>query len=122
MSNGFGFQPPPQANPQQVGQAMMRPQQMQGMQAPMMQGMEPPNPDDADRAMRLEGAKLMTTAQSTDGDAAVSAAVGEALTRRGGGASQSLNPFKDRARAMNDLQRLGLSQVEAELLSMTGGF
>lgn len=114
MSNGFSFQPPPQANPQQVGQAMMRPQQ--GMQ------MEAPDPDALDKAMRLEGAKFMTTAQSTDGDAAVNAAVGEALTRKGGGASQSLNPHKDRGRAMNDLQRLGLSAVEAELLSMTGGF
>lgn len=120
MSNAYAFRPPPQmqqqmqqqAQPQQVGAALMGGQQ--AMRAP-------PDPD---AELRREGARLMTTAQTTDGDAATLAAIGEALTRSGGGYTTNTSEsaqFKDRARSARDLQRLGLSAAEAELLQMTGG-
>jgi hypothetical protein len=52
---------------------------------------------------------------------AVNVAVGEALTRMGGGYATNPNRFKPRERALQNLQQLGLSETEAILLIRTGG-
>jgi hypothetical protein len=69
-------------------------------------------------ALRREGGKLMGGG-GDDNDSALSAAVGEALTRAGGGHRGNLNPHKNRDAHVRQLQRLGISQLEAELLRET---
>lgn len=124
MANGYGFRPPQAQgtpHPQQVG-AML----MQQRQQPMQQQA----PDDA--ALRRQGATLMGGPGQTDiagsaladghSEGALRTAIGEALTRMGGGYQANPNPHKPRDRTMQTLQRLGLSSAEAELLMQTGGF
>jgi len=84
-----------------------------------------------DAMMRSQGAQKMggpgqidDAHQMDDGTHsanAVNIAIGEALTRTGGGYSTSLNPYKDREKHIRQLQQLGLSAVEANLLAQTGG-
>jgi hypothetical protein len=85
----------------------------------------------SDLALREAGAGKMTGPGQIDDNAtdddgahsanAVNVAIGEALTRMGGGYKTNPNPFKDRARHMQNLQQLGLSEIEAQLLARTGG-
>lgn len=127
MSNGFGFLTPgsrPAPDPKQVGAMLMQgPQMGQGQQ---QQPMMPPDDRVAheapahtrDEALRREGGKLMGGGGS-DEDGALSAAVGEALTRAGGGHTPNPNPHKNRSRHVRQLQQLGISEVEATLLGET---
>ena len=66
-------------------------------------------------ALRREGGKLMGSG-GPDADGAMAAAVGEALTRAGGGHVSNPNPHKPRDRHVAQLQQLGLSPLEAQLL------
>ena len=119
MPNAFGFTRPgqqPTPDPRQVGQQLMQPRQQ------AQQGQLEVDPVDAEfpahsmgAALRREGAKLMGGGGSDD-DGALSAAVGEALTRAGGGHRPNPNPHKNRDAHVQQLQRLGVSQLEAELL------
>ena len=128
MPNGFGFQMPRPVgtpDPRQVGQMLM-----QGGQAPQAPTQAPQQaatvasegthqefaPMTPDEGLRREGAKLMGGAGS---DGALEASVGEALTRAGGGHRGNPNPHKQRGRHMQQLQQLGLSEVEAMLLGET---
>ncbi len=81
-------------------------------------------------AQRLDGARRMGAPGQIDDSVpvedghslnAINIAVGEALTRMGGGNAVATNPYKDRARSIRNLQQLGLSSTEAELLAETGG-
>lgn len=145
MAGGFGLIKPgvrPTPDPRMVGAALMQGGGMgQGMGgAPGMgqpgqmptdprQEMQAPMPMDdrmahevpahsRDEALRREGGKLMGGGGS-DEDGAMSAAVGEALTRAGGGHRPNPNPHKDRARHVRQLQQLGISELEAALLGET---
>ncbi len=119
MPNAFGFTRPgqqPTPDPRQVGQQLMQPRQ------PPPQGQLDVDPVDAEfpahsmsAALRREGGKLMGGG-GDDNDGALSAAVGEALTRAGGGHKSNPNPHKNRDAHVRQLQRLGISQLEAELL------
>ena len=131
MPNGFGYQPPRQAgtpDPRMVGQMLMQGNQQPQMQQPMQPGpaMQPqdgsqfieyPAQDEAHR-LRREGAKMMGGPDGDD-DGAMAAAVGEALTRAGGGWTSNQNPHKQRDRHIAQLQQLGLSETEAMLLGET---
>jgi hypothetical protein len=123
MPNGFGFSRPgqqPSPDPRQVG-AQLSQRGQQGQQGQQVQ----PQYDDRrhaefpaqsrEEALRREGGKLMGGG-GDDNDGAMSAAVGEALTRAGGGHRGNPNPYKDRARHFAQLQQLGLSELEAQLL------
>lgn len=126
-----------------VGMALMQRGQMQGGGAGMMPMDHEPMamaPDQMAPALtgsvggdslREDGARRMTGAGQID-DAgheddgvhsanALNVAVGEALTRMGSGYTTNANPFKDRAEHIRQLQQLGLSEVEAQLLARTGG-
>lgn len=147
MPGGFGFQnyssqrktPSSQA----VGQALlqrgqgageMAPAEMPmgpGQMAPTMPATGPGQMAPPDQSMREEGARRMTGAGQVD-DAvepddgshspnAVNVAIGEALTRMGGGYTTNPNPHKDRERHMRLLQQHGLSATEAQLLVESGG-
>lgn len=133
MSNGFGFFTPgtrPTPDPRQVGAMLMQGPQMgagAGMGQQRQTGqMAPPDdrmaqeapPHTRDEALRREGGKLMG-AGGSDEDGALSAAVGEALTRAGGGHTANPNPHKSRDRHVRQLQQLGISEVEAMLLGET---
>lgn len=137
MSNAFGFvrmpqQPTPPA--EAVGMALLQRGQQQPA-APMMGRPDYPEPGDTPDAspeagLRAQGAHRMTGPGQMDDSLplddghsinALNVAVGEALTRLGGGYSTSPNPFKPRDRAIQNLQQLGLSAVEAHLLVRTGG-
>lgn len=151
MAGGFGFANYAGArktpSSQAVGQALMQgggqmaggaaPAEMPmgpGQMAPteMLMGpgqMAPPVPPD--QAMREDGARRMTGPGQVDDNAeegdgthsanAVNTAIGEALTRMGGGYRTNPNPHKDRARAMQLMQQHGLSETEARLLVESGG-
>lgn len=114
MPNAFGYQPP---DPKAVGQQMMQPQ-AQAQAMPMMDDLgshhEFPAHTPEEQARR-EGGKLM----GGYGGDNLSQAVGEALTRAGGGHRGDPNPYKQRARHLQQLQQLGLSEVEAMLLGET---
>ena len=71
-----------------------------------------------DRGLRLEGGKL-TGGGGDDSDGALSAAVGEALTRAGGGHQANPNPHKNREVHVKQLQQLGISELESNLLRGT---
>ena len=135
MPSGFGYYKPgtqPTPDPRQVGQMLMQRGQMGqagGMGQPQMPGSpQAPTADDRqhqeapahsrDEMLRREGGKLMGSGGS-DEDGALSAAVGEALTRAGGGHRANPNPHKNRERAVRQLQQLGISEVEAMLLGET---
>ena len=119
MPNAFGFTRPnqqPTPDPRQVGQQLMQPR------PPRQTQQFDVDPVDAEfparsmgAALRREGGKLMGSG-GDDNDGALSAAVGEALTRAGGGHRGNPNPHKDRDAHVRQLQRLGISQLEAELL------
>ena len=123
MPNGFGYTPPGQKppDPSQVGEMLMRPrgvpEQPQATQMPQMGMGQPQQAVQApDEAMRMAGGKLM----GGGGDnGRIEAAVGEALTRAGGGHRPNPNPHKNREGHIRQLQRLGLSEVEAMLLGDT---
>ena len=120
MPNAFGFTRPgqqPTPDPRQVGQQLMQQPRQQAQQ-----GQLEVDPVDAEfpahsmgAALRREGGKLMGGG-GDDNDGALSAAVGEALTRAGGGHRGNPNPHKNRDAHVRQLQRLGISQLEAELL------
>ncbi len=122
MPNAFGFTRPgqqPSPDPRQVGQQLMQPPPQ------AQQGRLEVDPVDAEfpahsmsAALRREGGKLMGGG-GDDSDGALSAAVGEALTRAGGGHTSNPNPHKNRDAHVQQLQRLGISQLEAELLRET---
>ena len=116
MPNGFGFPRPgqqPAPDPRAVGQQLMQPQQPQAPQQPQMGGdfFEAPARS-MEEHLRREGGKLMGSG-GPDDDGALAAAVGEALTRAGGGHRGNPNPHKNRERHLRQLQQLGLSEVEA---------
>lgn len=146
MPAGFGFEnyaaqrPTPRA--QDVGLALVgrrvgpgNPDAMGGMMGsgPMDGvGLGGPSPsgDPMERALREDGARRMSAPGQMDdppGDDgrhslnAVNVAVGEALTRMGGGYTTNPNPFKPRDSNARQLMQLGLSEVEARLLVRTGG-
>jgi len=135
MSSAFGFtRYPQQKTPpaEAVGMALLQRGQGQPASAapPMMMGSAPEMGPPPDALLRAQGAERMTgSGQMDDGMPmedghslnAISVAVGEALTRMGGGYATSPNPFKPRERALQNLQQLGLSSVEAQLLIRTGG-
>jgi hypothetical protein len=123
MSNGFGYTVPsaaPAPDSRKVGamlmqQRMAQPHQMQSTQ-PMAQPMMSPMARDA--MLRSEGGKLMGSG-GPDNAGWLGAAVGEALTREGGGHRGNPNPFKNRDAHIRQLQQLGVSPLEAALLGET---
>ena len=133
MPGGFGY--PNYAaqrktpSSEAVGAALMQQQSAPAEQGPGL-GAAPMAPP-SDEALREDGARRMTGAGQIDDNAsdddgihsanAVNVAIGEALTRMGGGTTASKNPFKPRDRALLNLQQLGLSETEARLLIQTGG-
>jgi hypothetical protein len=135
MPSGFGYHKPgtqPTPDPRMVGQMLMQRGQTGGTggTSQMGQAQQPQAPvtDDRqhheapahsrDEMLRREGGKLMGSGGSDD-DGALSAAVGEALTRAGGGHRANPNPHKDRTKHIRQLQQLGISEVEAMLLGET---
>lgn len=146
MPGTFGFMSYPQRpspNPRQVGEALVMQRMGGGAQsgAPPPAGM-PAAPDGGgavgdpqDRGLREQGARYMGGAgqmgwgsgtpspdqEQDPNPSAIAAAVGEALTRSGGGVMRDQNPFVDRERRKRDALRLGLSQFEVDLLSQSGG-
>lgn len=138
MANAFGYvrmpqQPTPPA--EAVGMALLqRGQQQQA--APTMGRPDYPEPGDTpdaspDAGLRAQGAHRMTGPGQMDDSLplddghsinALNVAVGEALTRLGGGYQTNINnPFKDRTNHVRQLRQLGLSEVEAQLLVRSGG-
>ncbi len=123
MPNAFGFSTPdqnPTPDPRQVGQQLMQPRQQPQRAPPEVDdrlGGESA-PRSRDEALRREGGKLMGSG-GDDADAALSQAVGEALTRAGGGHRGNPNPAKNREGNVRLLQQLGISPLEAELLGET---
>lgn len=84
--------------------------------------------DPTEDALRRRGGRFMggagqSGADSDDGPAssAINAAVGEALTRMGGGIARDQSPYVDRERRRRDVLRLGISEFEADLLLQSGG-
>ncbi len=122
MPSAFGFSRPgqqPTPDPRAVGQQLMQPrppQQPQPFDVDPVDAEFPAHSMGA--ALRREGGKLMGGG-GDDNDSALSAAVGEALTRAGGGHRGNPNPHKNRDVHVRHLQRLGISQLEAELLRET---
>jgi hypothetical protein len=138
MANGFGFVRPgqrPTPDSAQVGAALMQ----RGMAQPQMEpGMtaapqSPADPEPSfmeaierapdhrpDLDLRRHGAFLMGGGGQS-GEWSLPTAVGEALTRKGGGHTANPNVHKPRGRTLETLQQLGLSRIEAELLIETGG-
>lgn len=113
MPSGPGQAAPYQGNPGGMG--------------PMPSGPDVMGP----AALRADGARRMTSpGQMPDMGGieeeghsanALNIAVGEALTRMGGGYMTNPNPYKPRERTAQNLQQLGLSAIEADLLIRTGG-
>ncbi len=119
MPNAFGFSTPnqqPSPDPRAVGQQLAQPRQPQQPEQFEVDPVDAEFPTHTrEAALRREGGKLMGGGGSDD-DGALSAAVGEALTRAGGGHRGNPNPFKNRDAGVNQLKRLGTSELEAELL------
>jgi hypothetical protein len=138
MANGFGFVRPgqrPTPDSAQVGAALMQrgmaqPQMAPGMAAPpqspadpepsFMEAIERAPDHRPDLDLRRHGAFLMGGGGQS-GEWSLPTAVGEALTRKGGGHTANPNVHKPRGRTLETLQQLGLSRIEAELLIETGG-
>lgn len=125
MANAFGFarfpqQPSP--DPSAVGAQLM--QQRQAPQVPQPVGVTPGEQVATsfrpDEVLRMEGGKLAGSG-GPDVSGGLNSAIGEALTRVGGGLQNNPNPNKPKARNMAQLRQLGLSDVEVMLLSETGG-
>lgn len=112
MAGGFGFE----NQAQQVGQALQQPQPM----APMSAG--PIAPPDPDRQIREMGAQYNGAPGQHDQDGAMAAAIGDHLTRMGGGYKTNPNQFKDRQAHARQLMQLGLREEEVSLLMESGGF
>lgn len=115
MPNAFGFVQPgvePMGGPQQVGARLLQ----QGMAPGPVAAAPPPS----DRELREAGARHMALAPGSE-NSAYHAAVGEALTRLGGGAANNPNPFKNRDSQYRQFRQLGLSDTEARLLNAGGG-
>lgn len=140
MAGGFGFSRYPQRpapSAQEVGASLLQQGQMapagpaMAPASPMMAGPEAGgNPLAEAQRLRAEGAYRMgAPGQMPDSGEeegmhsanAVSVAVGEALTRQGGGYTTNPNPFKDTTGHVRQLMQLGLSEIEAQLLVRTGG-
>lgn len=138
MAGGFGFPSYPQRGTpraQDVGAALEARAQAPTAGAPAsgppMAAPAMAQEGDDMAPIRLQGAvKMGAPGQMNDdldrGDGehsanALNVAVGEALTRMGGGYATNPNPHKDRARNVRLLQQLGLSETEATLLAQTGG-
>jgi hypothetical protein len=151
MASGFGFAAYPQQpapDPRAVGQQLRMSALPAGATGPMtrapaadaggVSGVRP-GETDATMALRLRllgGIRMGGPGQSgtgsappgqpdypTDGDhSTVNAAVGEALTRIGGGLMRNadISPVRA-ARRQEDLVRLGVTPFEAELLARSGG-
>ncbi len=119
MPNAFGFSRPnqqPTPDPRAVGQQLMQPQPPQQRQPFDVDPVDAVFPAHSmSEALRREGGKLMGGG-GDDNDSALSAAVGEALTRAGGGHTSNPNPHKNREAHVRQLQQLGISRLEAELL------
>ena len=128
MANAFGFEALGQElapDPRQVGQQLMQSRQVQQQQQPQVA--QPlaidADPEEAAQAatemrskdLRKEGGKLMGGGGS-DIDPAMSQAVGDALTRAGGGHKGNPDPNKQRDARVLQLQQLGISELEANLL------
>ncbi len=129
MANAFGFSKPglePTPDPRAVGAQLMQPREAEQPQAGAPQFVLDADPEEAaqgmvaqrDRGLRKEGGKLMGGG-GDDSNSALSQAVGEALTRAGGGHVPNPNPFKNREVHVKQLQQLGISELEAELLRET---
>ena len=122
MPGAFGFTRPgqqPTPDPRAVGQQLMQPRPPQQPQAFDVDPVDAEFPAHSmSAALRREGGKLMGGGGS-DANSALSSAVGEALTRAGGGHKSNPNPHKNRDAHVQQLQRLGISQLEAELLRET---
>ena len=139
MAGGFGFSKYPQRpapSAQDVGASLLQQGQMATPTDPGMAPAQPMMAESggdaimADQRLRQEGAfRMGPSGQVPDSGTddgmhsanAVSMAVGEALTRQGGGYTTNLNPFKDTAGHVRQLMQLGLSEIEAQLLVRTGG-
>ncbi len=130
MPSGFGYQLPRQSgtpDARAVGQMLTQrgQQPQQPAQAPRIMAPEDGSSfvefeaQNEAAHLRREGAKMMGGPQGGVPDGAMAAAVGEALTRAGGGHTMNPNPHKNRAAHLNQLQQLGLSQTEAMLLGET---
>ncbi len=126
MPNAFGFATPgqePAPDPRMVGQQLMQPRQ--ALPQAQVAGVPPTDvaPGEAaqaavrarNMALRKEGGRLMGGGGS-DIDPVLSQAVGEALTRAGGGHKGNPNPNKRVDSHVLLLQQLGLSELEANLL------
>lgn len=132
MASGFGFTRPagPAPDPRQVGAALVQ----GGSQAPAAQPVFP-SVGSADAAMGDQSATMrhvggimmggagqtQITSAPDDQSAAINTAVGEYLTRQGGGYVTNRDPSKPRAEAKRQLMHLGLSETEADLMILGGG-
>ncbi len=132
MANAFGFTRPgeqPSPDPRQVGQELSQPKPRRELfevdpidtrparrEPDIRVAFEAPART-REAGFRREGGKLMGSG-GDDFDGAMSAAVGEALTRAGGGHTPNPNPFKNRDRNVAELKRF-MSPFEAELLRET---
>ena len=129
MAFGFAAYPlKPSPATQAVGAALL--QRRQQPYGPMDRPAPQPGVETATPAtIRMEGAKRMggpmqlDHAELPDGmnANAINVAIGEAMTRVGGGNQPNPNPFKPRQRSLQQLQALGLSPIEAQLMIQTGG-
>lgn len=118
----------PSPDPRMVGQAITQAPQQPGPVAPPMA--RPALPDfgaeqmaiavEAEQA-RLHGALLSSGRAGGGEDSAKLSAVGDALTRMGGGHTASQNASKPRANNKRQLMQLGLDEDEADLLLASGG-
>ena len=124
MPNAFGFSIPgqqPSPDPRAVGAQLAQPQQQQ--RSPPGLAFDDPLDFEAparsrEAALRREGGKLMGSG-GPDADGAFAAAVGEKLTRAGGGHRGNPNPHKDLDGHVRQIIQLGVSPFEAELLRET---
>jgi hypothetical protein len=145
MAGGFGYERQPQApspDPREVGQRL---RQQGGMQlnsrGPMAAGTPPEAAEEVDPsfdpqrqlgAVYMGGRGQMGTGSAPPGqpdytddddvDANTTAAVGEALSRMGNGLMRPQNPHPARVKRRRDqLLQLGVTELEINLLSKSGG-
>ncbi len=123
MPGGFGFNRPnlqPAPDPRAVGQQLLgqQPQQPQAPAAPFddRQGGEVPLVT-VEANLRREAGKI-SGGGGDDSNSPLNQAVGDHLTRLGGGHRGNPNPFKDREGHVRNLMRF-MSETEAMLLGET---
>lgn len=135
MAGGFGYElpqsQPAAGRPEQVGRSLMlRGQMAREAPAPSMMAPVMPDPMTEGQMLRQAGAQRtggpgqIDTPADEDGahsPNAINIAVGEALTRLGGGYKTNPNPLKPHGRNVAQLMQLGLSPTEAQLMVQTGG-